>query len=90
MAQVRSGLTLVTQNPGGTSYQVFASSPLDVAGKSGTAEDLAFGADHVFFVAYANRSAPSVLTLVALEQGKLGSVEAGPKARRVLEALVGS
>jgi len=90
MAQIRSGLTLVTQNPGGTSYQVFASSPLDVAGKSGTAEDLAFGADHVFFVAYANRSAPSVLTLVSLEQGRLGSVEAGPKARKVLEALLGS
>jgi penicillin-binding protein 2 len=90
MAQIRSGLTLVTQNPGGTSYQVFASSRLDVAGKSGTAEDLAFGADHVFFVAYANRSAPSVLTLVSLEQGRLGSVEAGPKARKVLEALLGS
>ncbi|MDO8613111.1 MAG: penicillin-binding transpeptidase domain-containing protein [Dehalococcoidia bacterium] len=90
LAEIRLGLTLVTQSPGGTSYQVFASSPLDVAGKSGTAEDLAFGADHVFFVAYANSSAPSVLTLVALEEGKLGSVEAGPKARKVLEAILGS
>jgi len=90
LAEIQSGLTLVTQNPGGTSYQVFASSRLDVAGKSGTAEDLAFGADHVFFVAYANRSGPSVLTLVSLEQGRLGSVEAGPKARKVLEAVLGS
>lgn len=90
LAEIRSGLTLVTQNPGGTSYQVFASSSLDVAGKSGTAEDLAFGADHVFFVAYANRSAPSVVTLIALEEGRLGSVEAGPKARKVLEAVLGS
>ena len=90
LAEIRYGLTLVTQNPGGTSYQVFASSSLDVAGKSGTAEDLAFGADHVFFVAYANRSAPSALVLVALEEGKLGSVEAGPKARTVLEAVLGS
>jgi penicillin-binding protein 2 len=86
--EIRAGLTLVTQNPGGTSYQVFASSALDVAGKSGTAEDLAFGADHVFFVAYANRAAPSAVVLVALEEGKLGSVEAGPKARKVLEAVV--
>jgi len=86
--EIRAGLTLVTQNPGGTSYQVFASSRLDVAGKSGTAEDLAFGADHVFFVAYANRSAPSAVVLIALEEGKLGSVEAGPKARKVLEAVV--
>jgi penicillin-binding protein 2 len=90
LAEIRRGLTLVTQNPGGTSYQVFASSSLDVAGKSGTAEDLAFGSDHVFFVAYANRSAPSALVLVALEQGRLGSVEAGPKARQALEAILGS
>ena len=91
LAEIRNGLTLVIQNPGGTSYSVFASSPLDVAGKSGTAEDLAFGANHVFFVAYANRSAPSVLTLVALEEGELSSTEAGPKARQTLEAaLLGS
>ena len=89
LAEIRSGLTLVTQNPGGTSYQVFASSFLDVAGKSGTAEDLAFGADHVFFVAYGNLSAPSALALIALEEGKLGSVEAGPKARQVLEMVLG-
>jgi penicillin-binding protein 2 len=87
--EVRAGLTLVTQNPGGTSYQVFASSPLDAAGKSGTAEDLPFGADHVFFVAYANRGAPSAVALVALEEGKTGSLEAGPKARQVLEKAVG-
>ncbi len=91
LAEIRNGLTLVIQNPGGTSYSVFASSPLDVAGKSGTAEDLAFGANHVFFVAYANRSAPSALTLVALEEGELSSTEAGPKARQTLEAaLLGS
>jgi len=91
LAEIRYGLTLVIQNPGGTSYSVFASSPLDVAGKSGTAEDLAFGANHVFFVAYANSSAPSALTLVALEEGELSSTEAGPKARQALEAaLLGS
>lgn len=90
LAEIRTGLTLVIQNPRGTSYGAFSSSALDVAGKSGTAEDIAFGADHVFFVAYANRSAPSVLTLIALEEGKLGSVEAGPKARLVLEAVLGS
>ncbi len=69
---------------------MFATSPLDIAGKSGTAEDLPFGANHVFFVAYANRSDPSVLTLIALEEGELSSAEAGPKARNVLEAVLGS
>jgi hypothetical protein len=31
-----------------------------------------------------------VVALIALEQGRLGSVEAGPKARQVLEAVLGS
>lgn len=89
LAEIRYGLTLVTQNPGGTSYGIFPAS-LDAAGKSGTAEDLAFGSDHVFFAAYARSSAPSVVVLVALEEGRLGSVEAGPKASKVLQAVLGS
>jgi penicillin-binding protein 2 len=89
LAEIRYGLTLVTQNSGGTSYGIFPSS-LDVAGKSGTAEDLAFGSDHVFFVAYAKRGVPSVVALVALEEGKVASAEAGPKARDILTAVLGS
>jgi penicillin-binding protein 2 len=82
---IKQGLTLVTQSPGGTSYQVFAGSSVDAAGKSGTAEDIGFGANHVFFVAYANRSAPSIVVLAALETGESGSREAGPMVRKVLE-----
>jgi penicillin-binding protein 2 len=82
---IRQGLTLVTQSPGGTSYQVFAGSSVDAAGKSGTAEDIGFGANHVFFVAYANRGDPSIVVLAALETGESGSREAGPMVRKVLE-----
>jgi penicillin-binding protein 2 len=85
---IRHGLTLVTQSPGGTSYSVFTGANLDTAGKSGTAEDLAFGADHVFFVAYANRAAPSIVALVALEEGESGSREAGPIVRGILESYL--
>lgn len=85
---IREGLTLVTQSPGGTSYRVFLGSSVDAAGKSGTAEDLAFGSDHVFFVAYANRADPSIVALVALEEGKSGSAEAGPMVRRILETYI--
>jgi len=85
---IREGLAMVIQDPGGTSYQVFAGAPVDAAGKSGTAEDLAFGSDHVFFVAYANRSAPSIVALAALEEGESGSREAGPMVRRILESYV--
>ena len=88
LAAIRQGLTLVTQSPGGTSYQVFRGSTVDAAGKSGTAEDLAFGSDHVFFVAYANRANPSVLAIAALDEGESGSGEAGPMVRQILEFAI--
>ena len=86
---IRHGLYLVTQSVGGTSYQAWLGTPLDVAGKSGTAEDLAEGSDHVFFVAYANRGAPSLVALGVLEEGQSGSAEVAPMLRRILEAYVG-
>ena len=85
---IRLGLTLVTQSTGGTSYQAWLGSSVDAAGKSGTAEDTAFGADHVFFVAYANRGDPSIVALAALEEGVSGSAEAAPMARAILESYI--
>ena len=85
---IRYGLYLVTQSSGGTSYQTWVGSSVDAAGKSGTAEDISFGANHVFFVAYANRSDPSILALAALETGESGSQEAGPMVRHILEAYL--
>jgi penicillin-binding protein 2 len=86
---IRHGMYLVTQNPGGTSYRAWLGSSVDAAGKSGTAEDTAYGADHVFFVAYANRSDPSILAIAALEEGESGSFEAGPMVRHILESYIG-
>ena len=86
---IRHGLYLVTQSTGGTSYQAWLGTPLDVAGKSGTAEDLAEGSDHVFFVAYADRSAPSLIALGVLETGQSGSAEVAPMLRRILETYIG-
>ncbi|HEY5625408.1 MAG TPA: penicillin-binding transpeptidase domain-containing protein, partial [Dehalococcoidia bacterium] len=86
---IRHGLYLVTQSAGGTSYQAWLGTPLDVAGKSGTAEDLAEGSDHVFFVAYADRGAPSLVALGALETGESGSAEVAPMLRRLLETYIG-
>ncbi len=86
---IRYGLSLVTQSPSGTSYEAWAGSSVDAAGKSGTAEDIAFGANHVFFVAYANRDAPAIVALAALETGESGSREAAPMVRHILEAYLG-
>jgi penicillin-binding protein 2 len=85
---IKHGLTLVTQSSGGTSYQAWLGSTVDAAGKSGTAEDTAFGADHVFFVAYANRADPSIIALAALEEGVSGSAEAAPMVRAILESYI--
>lgn len=85
---IRYGLYLVTQSTGGTSYQAWTGSSLDVAGKSGTAEDLSQGSDHVFFVAYANRSDPSIVAIGALEEGQSGSAEVAPMLRHVMEAYL--
>jgi len=85
---IRYGLGLVIHSAGGTSSSQWAGSSVDAAGKSGTAEDLAFGSDHVFFVAYANRGEPSIVTLAALETGESGSREAAPMVRRILESYL--
>lgn len=85
---IRYGLYLVTQSPGGTSYNAWLGTTLDVAGKSGTAEDLSQGSDHVFFAAYANRSDPSIVALGALEEGQSGSAEVAPMLRHIMEAYM--
>jgi penicillin-binding protein 2 len=83
---IRYGLYLVTQSPSGTSYAAWLGTSLDVAGKSGTAEDLSQGSDHVFFAAYANRSDPNIVALGALEAGQSGSAEVAPMLRHIMEA----
>ncbi len=86
---IREGLGMVIHSPGGTSSAQWVGSSVDAAGKSGTAEDIGFGSDHVFFIAYANRGEPSVIALAALETGESGSREAAPMVRRILEAYLG-
>lgn len=85
---IRQGLSLVTNSPGGTAYQVFGNASIPFAGKSGTAEDLAVGNDHIWFVAYAPRDDPKAVAVVAFDEGKSGSFEAGPIVRRVIETYL--
>lgn len=85
---IRYGMYLVAQSESGTSYQTWVGSSVDAAGKSGTSEDISYGANHVFFVAYANRGDPSIVALAALETGESGSREAGPMVRHILEAYI--
>ncbi len=81
---VQQGLKGVTQY--GTAAGVFAGFPVEIAGKTGTAEN-SQGADHGWFVAYGPFNNPDVVVAVIVEQGGFGSLSAVPIGRRILEAV---
>ncbi|NLT35041.1 MAG: penicillin-binding protein 2 [Gaiellales bacterium] len=78
------GLRLVTGETLGTAYSAFAGFPIQVAGKTGTAEKLP-EADYAWFVGYAPADAPEIVVVALVEQGGHGSSVAAPVVRRVME-----
>ena len=80
---VQEGLHSVTKI--GTAAGVFAGFPIDIAGKTGTAEN-SQGRDHGWFVAYGPYVNPNIVVAVIVEQGGFGSMSAVPIGRRILEA----
>ncbi len=83
---VQSSLRDVTKY--GTAAGTFAGFPIDIAGKTGTAEN-PHGRDHGWFVAYGPYDNPSVVVAVIVEQGGYGSQSAVPIGRKILEAAFG-
>lgn len=79
---VRDGMADVTQE--GTAGAVFAGFPIQVAGKTGTAENFG-GTDHGWFVAYAPFDHPRVVIAVLVEQGGFGTVASAPIVKEMLE-----
>lgn len=71
--------------PGGTASAVFNGFPVQIAGKTGTAEN-PHGDDHGWFVAYAPFDDPQIVVAVLIEQGGFGADSAVPIARKMLEA----
>ena len=84
MDLIREGLRDVT-NEGGTAGDLFKGFPINVAGKTGTAEN-AHGRDHGWFVAYAPYDKPQIVVVALVEQGSFGAGSAGPIVRDVLAA----
>ena len=80
---VQEGLHSVTKI--GTAAGVFAGFPIDIAGKTGTAEN-SQGRDHGWFVAYGSYVNPNIVVAVIVEQGGFGSLSAVPIGRRIMEA----
>lgn len=83
---VQDGLHDVTKY--GTAASSFRGFTVDIAGKTGTAEN-SQGSDHGWFVAYGPFDNPNVVVAVIVENGGYGSQSAVPIGRKILEAAFG-
>jgi penicillin-binding protein 2 len=86
LAAMRSALLEVTQT--GTGKGAFDGFPVEVAGKTGTAQ-VAGKDDYAWFVGFAPAEKPKYAVAVLIEQGGHGGSIAGPAARQILAALLG-
>ncbi len=87
-AAILEGLHEAAQSPGGTSYAVFSNFPVEVAGKTGTAERVGHG-NQSWYVVLAPYPNPRIVTAVTIEEGGFGAEAAAPAARGILEAYFG-
>lgn len=83
---VQDGLHDVTKY--GTAASSFRGFTVDIAGKTGTAEN-SQGRDHGWFVAYGPFDNPNVVVAVIVENGGYGYQSAVPIGRKILEAAFG-
>ncbi|MGH2762049.1 MAG: penicillin-binding protein 2 [Thermoleophilaceae bacterium] len=84
---IMDGLRGAASAPGGTSTAVFASFPVPIAGKTGTAEKGAGRADQSWYVALAPIPDPQYVVAVTDEAGGFGADTAAPMARLILSEL---
>ncbi len=81
---IRQGLLQVTRV--GTAAALFGKSfPVEIAGKTGTAEN-SQGRDHGWFVAYGPYKNPSIVVAVVVPNGGYGATSAAPIGKKILEA----
>jgi len=82
---ILDGLHEAAQAPGGTSYPIFSSFPIEVAGKTGTAERVGH-ANQSWYIVLAPYPNPRIVTAVTVEEGGFGAESAAPAAKTILEA----
>ncbi len=86
LAVMRGALRRVVTS--GTGEGAFRGFPVEVAGKTGTAQ-VTGKDDYAWFVGYAPASKPQYVVAVVIEQGGHGGSVAGPAARQILAAALG-
>ena len=85
---ILAGLHDAAQTPGGTSYAVFGGYPVEVAGKTGTAERGVGRADQSWYIALAPYPNPKYVVATTIEEGGFGADTAAPAAQKILNALL--
>ena len=84
LSLMQDSLLAVTQ--AGTGRSAFLGFPIEVAGKTGTAQ-VAGKDDYAWFVGFAPANDPKYCVAVLIEQGGHGGSVAGPAAREIFAAL---
>jgi penicillin-binding protein 2 len=84
---ILEGLRGAASGPGGTSTDVFKGFPIEIAGKTGTAEKGAGRADQSWYVALAPWPDIKYVVAVTDEAGGFGAETAAPMARKILAEL---
>ena len=84
---IMEGLHDAAMSPTGTSYPVFGGYPVEIAGKTGTAERPPHG-DQSWYVALAPYDDPKYVVAVTVEQGGFGADTAAPATLQILNELL--
>jgi penicillin-binding protein 2 len=84
---IMEGLYKAANESGGTSADVFAGFPIDVAGKTGTAENTD-GTDQSWYAALAPYPEPRYVVVATFEDGGFGAETAAPAVREILATLL--
>jgi penicillin-binding protein 2 len=81
---VRRAMLGVTTEPGGTAHiAAIPNSPIQIAGKTGTAQN-PHGKDHAWFVCFAPYDHPKIAMCVMVENQGFGGVYSAPIARKLV------
>ncbi len=83
---ILDGLRAAASEPGGTSTPVFADFPIEIAGKTGTAETSS-GIDQSWYIALAPYPNPRYVVATTIEGGGFGAETAAPAVRQILGEL---
>ena len=83
---ILEGLYSAANDSGGTSTPVFEGFPIEIAGKTGTAETSS-GIDQSWYAALAPYPNPRYAVVTTIEGGGFGAEAAAPAAKQILSAL---